>query len=187
MQDALADKDVQISGQASEITDLGRRLNVALASEVEELSRSRSEFFGKLRRVLGDRENVRIVGDRFVFQSEVLFGSGEAEIGAEGRTQLQKLATAFKEITADLPDDLPWVLQVDGHTDRRPISSARFPSNWELSTARAISVARFLIEQGIPPERVAARGFAEFQPLEAGESDEELRRNRRIEVKLTTR
>ena len=184
---SLSVREETIESQETRIADLGRQLNIALASQVEELSRYRSDFFGKLRAVLGDREDVRIVGDRFVFQSEVLFGSGEADIGANGREQLAKLAAAFKEIIANLPDDLPWVLQVDGHTDRRPISTSRFPSNWELSTARAISVARFLIEQGISAERVAARGFAQFQPLEVGGGEEALRRNRRIELKLTTR
>jgi chemotaxis protein MotB len=184
---ALSFREQTVESQETQIADLGRQLTSALASQVEELSRYRSDFFGKLRAVLGDREDVRIVGDRFVFQSEVLFGSGEADIGANGREQLAKLAAAFKEMVANLPDDLPWVLQVDGHTDRRPISTPRFPSNWELSTARAISVARFLIEQGIPAERVAARGFAQFQPLEEGDSEEALRRNRRIELKLTTR
>ncbi|MEZ5864246.1 MAG: peptidoglycan -binding protein [Geminicoccaceae bacterium] len=183
----LTQKETEIATQSATIADLGERLNVALAAQVEELSRFRSDFFGRLRQVLGDRDDVRIVGDRFVFQSEVLFGSGEAEIGPEGRRQLAKLAATLSAIAAEIPDELPWVLQVDGHTDRRPISTARFPSNWELSTARAISVAEFLIEQGIPPERVAARGFAEFQPLDPADTPSAYRRNRRIEIKLTTR
>lgn len=183
----LDQKEVEIAAQSATIADLGDRLNVALAAQVEELSRFRSDFFGRLRQVLGERDDVRIVGDRFVFQSEVLFGSGEAEIGAEGRRQLAQLAATLKTIAAEIPDELPWVLQVDGHTDRRPISTARFPSNWELSTARAISVAEFLIDQGIPPERVAARGFAEFQPLDPADTPAAYRRNRRIEIKLTTR
>jgi chemotaxis protein MotB len=177
----------EIDEKNLQIEDLGQRLNLALASEVEELSRYRSDFFGKLRRVLGDREDVQIVGDRFVFQSEVLFASAEAEIEAAGQVRLATLAEALREITEDIPNDLPWVLQVDGHTDRRPIRTPRFPSNWELSTARAISVAQFLVKEGLPADRVAARGFAEFQPLDPAETEEAYRRNRRIEIKLTTR
>ncbi len=180
-------KQAEIARQGARIAELGERLNLALASKVEELSRYRSDFFGRLRQVLGDRPGIRIVGDRFVFQSEVLFASGEAEIGPGGRRELAKFADAFEEIMAEIPEDLPWVLQIDGHTDKRPIHTARFPSNWELSTARAIAVANFLISRGIPPERVAARGFAEFQPLDPGDSEEAYRRNRRIEIKLTTR
>ena len=180
-------REQEVAEQSSMIEDLGARLNVALAAQVEELSRFRSDFFGRLRQVLGDRDDVRIVGDRFVFQSEVLFGSGEAEIGAEGRRQLAQLAATLTSIADEIPEELPWVLQVDGHTDVRPIRTARFPSNWELSTARAISVAQFLVSQGIPPERVAARGFAEFQPLDPGDTEDAYRRNRRIEIKLTTR
>ena len=180
-------REREVTEQSSLIADLGARLNLALAAQVEELSRFRSDFFGRLRTVLGDRDEVRIVGDRFVFQSEVLFGSGEAEVGAEGRRQLAQLAATLAGIAAEIPDELPWVLQVDGHTDRRPISTARFPSNWELSAARAISVAQVLVDQGIPPDRVAARGFAEFQPLDPADTLAAYRRNRRIEIKLTTR
>jgi chemotaxis protein MotB len=184
---ALDLKQSEIDRQSATIGDLGQRLNVALASKVEELSQYRSEFFGQLRRALGDREDVRIVGDRFVFQSEVLFSSGSAEIEPRGRDELAKLAGALKEIIGRIPTELPWVLQVDGHTDRIPIRTSRFPSNWELSTARAIAVAEYLISQGIPPDRLAARGFAEFQPLDPGEGLDSYRRNRRIEIKLTTR
>lgn len=180
-------REREVTEQSVLIADLGARLNVALAAQVEELSRFRSDFFGRLRQVLGDRDEVRIVGDRFVFQSEVLFGTGEAEVGAEGRRQLAQLAQTLAGIAAEIPEELPWVLQVDGHTDRRPISTARFPSNWELSAARAISVAQVLVEQGIPPDRVAARGFAEFQPLDPADTLDAYRRNRRIEIKLTTR
>ena len=184
---ALDLKQSEIDAQGATIANLGQRLNVALANKVEELAQYRSEFFGALRRVLGERGDVRVVGDRFVFQSEVLFQSGSADIEPQGRDQLAKLAAALKEIVDKIPPDLPWVLQVDGHTDRVPISTPRFPSNWELSTARAIAVARYLVDQGIPPDRVAARGFAEFQPLDPGESPDAYRRNRRIEIKLTTR
>ncbi|MCB1834181.1 MAG: peptidoglycan -binding protein [Geminicoccaceae bacterium] len=186
LDNALLEKQGEIDRQSETISQLGARLNEALANEVEELSQFRSEFFGKLRGVLGSRDDVRIVGDRFVFQSEVLFASGEAEIGPGGRQRLAELAQTLRQLVSEIPADIPWVLQVDGHTDKRPISTARFPSNWELSTARAISVARFLIAQGIPADRVAARGLAEFQPLDDGESEAAYRRNRRIEIKLTS-
>ena len=177
---ANKEKEVQIA-------DLGRRLNVALASKVQELARYRSEFFGRLREVLGARKDVRIVGDRFVFQSEVLFETGSAELGGAGQQQLSDLAQALIEIAVRIPKNLPWVLRVDGHTDRIPIHTPEFPSNWELSTARAISVVRFLIEQGISADHLAATGFGEFQPLDPGSTEEALRRNRRIELKLTQR
>ena len=169
------------------IADLGRRLNLALASKVEELARYRSEFFGRLREVLGDRHDIRIVGDRFVFQSEVLFESGSAELGADGAQQLAALAKALIEIARQIPAELHWILRVDGHTDRVPIATARFPTNWELSTARALSVTHFLVDQGIPPQRLAATGFGEFQPLDARNDEIAFRRNRRIELKLTQR
>ncbi len=177
---ANKEKEVQIA-------DLGRRLNVALASKVQELARYRSEFFGRLREVLGKRKDVRIVGDRFVFQSEVLFETGSAELGGAGQQQLSDLARALSEIAVRIPKNLPWVLRVDGHTDRIPIHTPEFRSNWELSTARAISVVRFLIDQGIPPDHLAATGFGEHQPLDPGLSEAALRRNRRIELKLTQR
>jgi len=169
------------------IADLGRRLNLALASKVEELARYRSEFFGRLREVLGERPDLRIVGDRFVFQSEVLFESGSAQLGEAGARQLAVLAQALLEIAVQIPAELQWILRVDGHTDRVPIATARFPSNWELSTARALSVTHFLVEQGIPPERLAATGFGEFQPLDPRGDEIAFRRNRRIELKLTQR
>jgi chemotaxis protein MotB len=173
--------------QEAQILDLGQRLNAALATKVQELARYRSEFFGRLREILGEREDIRIVGDRFVFQSEVLFETAEAEIGEEGKEQLATLATALKEIAAEIPEDIEWILRVDGHTDKRPIRTAEFQSNWELSTARALSVVTFLIEQGIPPNRLAATGFGEFQPLDSGEDPSALSRNRRIELKFTER
>jgi chemotaxis protein MotB len=173
--------------QEVQIADLGKRLNVALASKVQELARYRSEFFGRLREILGNRQDIRIVGDRFVFQSEVLFASGSATIAEEGRPQLARLASTLKEIATQIPSDLDWVLRVDGHTDRQPIYTAAFPSNWELSTARAVSVVKFLVEQGIPPQRLAATGFGEFQPLDGGGDEIAYRRNRRIEFKLTER
>ena len=174
-------------GQDVQIADLGRRLNVALATKVQELVRYRSEFFGRLREVLGARKDVRIVGDRFVFQSEVLFETGSAALGEAGQRQLGQLARTLIEIAVRIPKNLPWVLRVDGHTDRIPIHTPEFPSNWELSTARAISVVRFLIDQGISADHLAATGFGEYQPLDPGLSEEALRRNRRIELKLTQR
>ena len=173
--------------QEVQISDLGRRLNVALASKVQELARYRSEFFGRLREVLGNRQDVRIVGDRFVFQSEVLFETGSAELGEPGQRQLGQLAQTLNEIAPRIPKNLPWVLRVDGHTDRVPIHTPEFPSNWELSTARAISVVRYLMDQGIAADHLAATGFGEHQPLDPGLSEEALRRNRRIELKLTQR
>jgi len=171
----------------AQILDLGRRLNRALADKVEELARYRSEFFGRLREVLGDRQDIRIVGDRFVFQSEVLFDSGSAEFAAAGQEQIGELAETLKQIAEEIPDDIDWVLRVDGHTDVRPIRSGQFRSNWELSTARAIAVVRVLIDNGVPPERLVAAGFGEFHPIEPGDSLEAYRRNRRIEFKLTER
>jgi chemotaxis protein MotB len=185
--DLLSEAEAKNKANDVQIADLGRRLNVALANKVQELARYRSEFFGRLREVLGNRQDVRIVGDRFVFQSEVLFASGSAELGAAGQQQMAQLAQTFKEIAGKIPKDLPWILRVDGHTDIAPIHTAEFPSNWELSTARAVSVVQFLIAQGIPPERVAAAGFGEFQPLDPDRTDEAFRRNRRIELKLTER
>jgi chemotaxis protein MotB len=170
-----------------QIADLGSRLNLALANRVEELARYRSEFFGRLREVLGQRADVREVGDRFVFQSEVLFPAGSAELQPAGRTQLEQLATTLQQIAPSIPNELNWVLQVDGHTDKRPIATREFPSNWELSSARAISVVKFLASRGIPYERLSATGFGEFQPVDPRENDEAYRRNRRIELKFTNR
>ncbi|MFO7297833.1 MAG: peptidoglycan -binding protein [Pseudomonadota bacterium] len=169
------------------IRDLGQRLNAALARQVQELQRYRSDFFGRLRELLKDRKDIRVVGDRFVFQAEVLFPSGQAELTPEGLAAIDQLATAILELERTIPPEIDWVLQVDGHTDRRPISSFQFPSNWELSTARAISVVRYLISRGVPPNRLVAAGYGEFQPLEEGDSEEAFRRNRRIELKLTNR
>jgi len=169
------------------IKDLGQRLNAALARQVQELQRYRSDFFGRLRELLKDRKDIRVVGDRFVFQSEVLFPSGQAQMTPEGLAALDQLATAIVELERAIPKEIDWALQVDGHTDSRPISSFQFPSNWELSTARAISVVRYLISRGVSPDRLVAAGHGEFQPLEQGVSEEVLRRNRRIELKLTNR
>ena len=184
---ALEASEAEDKKQQAVIKDLGRRLNKALASKVAELARYRSEFFGRLRKLLGARKEVRIVGDRFVFQSEVLFASGSAELGEEGKAQLGRLARTLLIISVQIPRDINWILRVDGHTDRRPIKTALFPSNWQLSTARAISVVRFLIDEGVPAVRLAATGFGEFQPLDPGDNPDANRRNRRIELKLTQR
>ena len=181
---ALEASEALSKEQKVQIAELGSRLNQALASKVEELSRYRSEFFGRLRQVLGDRPGIRVEGDRFVFQSELLFPSAAADVSPEGQAQLVQLAETLKTISKEIPSDIPWVLRVDGHTDRVPIANARFPSNWELSTARAISVVKFLTSQGVPAERLAAAGFGEFQPLDRGDGIDALSRNRRIELRL---
>ena len=154
---------------------------------MQELSRYRSDFFGRLRAILGNRPDIRIVGDRFVFQSEVFFDAGQAVLKPEGRAELDKLASALLELERQIPGDIAWVLRVDGHTDVRPIASAAFPSNWELSAARAIAVVQYLISRGVSPQRLVAAGFGEFQPLEPDRTEEAYRRNRRIELKLTER
>lgn len=171
------------------IQDLGARLNQALAQKVGELQRYRSEFFGRMREILGDRQDIRIVGDRFVFQSEVLFGTGRAELGAGGREQLSSLAAAIREIQNEIPGDVNWLLRIDGHTDRVPISGfGRFRNNWELSQARALSVVEFLINvEGLPSDRLAAAGFGEYHPLDDRDTPEAYARNRRIEMRLTER
>jgi chemotaxis protein MotB len=169
------------------IADLGARLNVVLARQVQELQRYRSDFFGRLRELLRDRKDIRVVGDRFVFQSEVLFPSGQANMTVEGLAAVDQLAAAIVELERSIPREIDWALQVDGHTDIRPIASSQFPSNWELSSARATSVVKYLISRGVPPKRLVAAGYGEFQPLEEGASEETLRRNRRIELKLTNR
>ena len=173
--------------QKAEIVNLGKRLNAALAQKVGELARYRSEFFGQLRAALGYRDDIRIDGDRFVFQSEVLFESGSAKLNEAGKTQLLKVASALLEISDVIPPQLRWVLRVDGHTDAVPINTNEFPSNWELSTARATSVVKYLINQGVPPRRLAATGFGQYQPLIRERSRAAYRMNRRIELKLTER
>jgi chemotaxis protein MotB len=171
----------------TKISDLGSRLNIALAQRVQELNRYRSDFFGRLREILGNRPEIRIVGDRFVFQSEVFFDPGSAELKEGATPELDKLASALLELIGKIPKDIPWVLRVDGHTDVRPIANARFPSNWELSASRAISVVKYLITRGISADRVVAAGFGEFQPIDPANNDDAFRRNRRIELKITER
>jgi chemotaxis protein MotB len=184
---ALQASETKAKEQEIQIVNLGSRLNAALASKVEELARYRSEFFGKLRELLGDRKDVRVEGDRFVFQSEVLFGSGSADMVGVGRDQIRGLAATLKGIASRIPKSIDWVLRVDGHTDRIPINTAKFPSNWELSTARAVAVVKLLIEDGLPPHRLAAAGFGEYRPIDKSGTLGSLRRNRRIEFKLTGR
>ena len=187
LNDALEASERQDQESRSQIVDLGRRLNVALAQRVQELNRFRSEFFGRLRRILANRDDIRVVGDRIVFQSEVLFGKGAAALSPTGQQEIAKLAVAMQQLVGEIPEDLNWVLQVDGHTDDDPINTPLFPSNWVLSSARAIAVVEALVAQGIPPQHLVAAGFGEFQPLDPGSSEEAKTRNRRIELKLTTR
>ena len=169
------------------IKDLGQRLNAALARQVQELQRYRSDFFGRLRELLKNRKDIRVVGDRFVFESEVLFPSGSATLTPEGLAAMDQLAAAIVDLEKTIPKEIDWALQVDGHTDIRPIASPTFPSNWELSTARAASVVKYMIAKGVPANRLVAAGYGEFQPIEPGTDEVSLQRNRRIELKLTNR
>ena len=169
------------------LDELGRELNLALASKVGELQRYRSDFFGKLRQALGDREDVRIVGDRFVVPSELLFASGSDELGPQAEAQLDGLAATLNEVARQIPPEIDWVLRIDGHTDKRPIRTPRFPSNWELSTARAIAIVKYLIAHGIPAQQLAANGFGEHRPLDTAENETAYALNRRIEIQLTNR
>jgi chemotaxis protein MotB len=188
LEQALDVAEVRDRQSNTKIADLGRRLNVALAQRVQELNRYRSDFFGRLREILSDRENIRIVGDRFVFQSEVLFPVGSEVINAAGQDEMKKLAGAIIELQKEIPPEINWVLRVDGHTDNVPLSgTGRYRDNWELSSARATSVVKFLIENGVPANRLVAAGFGEFQPLDAGDTPEARDKNRRIELKLTER
>lgn len=188
LEEALNASESRDKESNAKIADLGKRLNVALAQRVQELNRYRSDFFGRLREILSDRENIRIVGDRFVFQSEVLFPSGAAVLNSAGSEEMKKLALALIDLQKEIPDDINWVLRVDGHTDDIALSgTGQFKDNWELSSARAISVVKFLIANGVPANRLVAAGFGEFQPLEPGETPEVRSRNRRIELKLTER
>jgi len=185
LDNSLGDADKRDKQAQAQIADLGQRLNVALAKRVQELSQYRSTFFGELKRSLGERDDIQVVGDRFVFQSEIFFDSGSADLAPQGYAELDKLAAALKDLETRIPKDLNWVLRIDGHTDIRPISTVNFRSNWELSSSRAISVVKYLIAKGVPPNRLVAAGFGEYQPLSSGVSEADLRRNRRIELKLT--
>jgi chemotaxis protein MotB len=184
---ALDLANIKVQSERVQIADLGKRLNLALAEKVQHLKRYRSEFFGKVRQIIGDRPGIRIVGDRFVFQAEVLFPPGRATLSDDAKKELDGVFSALKQIAAKIPPNINWILQVDGHTDRTPIDTPPFPSNWELSTERAISVVRLAIAQGIPPNRVAAAGFAETQPIDPDNTPAAYRRNRRIELRLTER
>jgi chemotaxis protein MotB len=185
LENSLGETDKRDKQSQAQIADLGQRLNVALAKRVQELSQYRSTFFGELKKSLGDRDDIQVVGDRFVFQSEIFFDSGSADLTPAGYSELDKLANALHELEGRIPKDLNWVLRIDGHTDIRPISTATFRSNWELSSSRAISVVKYLVGKGVPPNRLVAAGFGEFQPMAPGSSEADLRRNRRIELKLT--
>jgi chemotaxis protein MotB len=186
IEEALQASESREKESQAKVADLGSRLNLALAQRVQELSRYRSDFFGRLRQILADRPDIRVVGDRFVFQSEVLFDTGLADLNPAGLSELDKLAEALIQLGKEIPDDINWVLRVDGHTDARPIRGA-FPSNWALSSARSIAVVQYLISKGVAPQRLVAAGFGEFQPLDTAETDDAYRRNRRIELKLTER
>jgi chemotaxis protein MotB len=188
LEDALDASESRDRESKTKITDLGKRLNVALAQRVQELNRYRSDFFGRLREILSDRVDIRIVGDRFVFQSEVLFSSGAGDLNPDGKTEMLKVAQALITIGREIPDDINWVLRVDGHTDNIPLSgTGKLKDNWELSSARATSVVRYFISEGVPANRLVAAGFGEFQPLEDADTDEARSKNRRIELKLTER
>jgi chemotaxis protein MotB len=182
--DASEKKDKESQNR---IADLGQRLNLALAQKVQELTKYRSDFFGKLREILGNRPDVRIVGDRFVLQSELFFDVGKADLLPDARTELDKVATALVGLEKQIPTDIAWVLRVDGHTDVRPMSGASFKSNWDLSAGRAISVVQYLTAKGVSPQRLVAAGFGEFQPIDTATTEDAYKRNRRIEFKLTER
>ena len=187
LEDALAASESRDRESQARIAELGSRLNVALAQRVQELARYRSDFFGRLRQIIGSRSDIRIVGDRFVLQSEVLFAAGSAALKPEAGPEIDRIAGAILDISKEIPADIPWVLRVDGHTDARPIQSPQFPSNWALSAARAIAVVQYLRTKGIPPQRLLAGAFGEFQPLDSGTTEDAYTRNRRIEMKLTER
>jgi chemotaxis protein MotB len=188
IEDALSASEAANKESQSKIADLGQRLNVALAQKVQELNRYRSDFFGRLRQILGSRPDIRVVGDRFVFESSVLFDVGKADISPEGKKSLESLASAVLDLEREIPPDIPWILRVDGHTDSKPISgTGQFKSNWELSAARAVAVVQYLVSKGVEADRLAATGFGEFQPIDQGTDEAAMSRNRRIELKLTER
>ena len=187
LEEALAASESRDKESQARIADLGSRLNVALAQRVQELARYRSDFFGRLRQILGNRQDVRIVGDRFVFQSEVLFPAGQAVLKQEASGELDRIASALVELDRQIPPDISWVVRVDGHTDARPINTPQFPSNWALSASRAIAVVQALAGRGVPAQHLVAAGFGEFQPLDTATTEEAYSRNRRIELKLTER
>ncbi len=188
IEDALSASETANKESQSKIADLGQRLNVALAQKVQELNRYRSDFFGRLRQILGSRPDIRVVGDRFVFESAVLFDVGKADISPQGKQSLDALAAAVLDLEREIPPDIPWILRVDGHTDSQPITgNGQYKSNWELSAARAVAVVQYLVSKGVEPDRLAAAGFGEFQPIDPGTDEAAMARNRRIELKLTER
>jgi chemotaxis protein MotB len=188
VQDALSAQEAKNKESQDRIADLGARLNVALAEKVQELARYRSDFFGRLREILADRPEVKISGDRFILPTEVLFQSGQADLTPEGKAEIDKVYVALSGVAKEIPPEIPWVLRVDGHTDKRPLSaSSPFKSNWDLSAARAIAVVRYLISKGFAPQHLLAGAFSSFQPIDQGDSEAALRRNRRIELKITDR
>jgi chemotaxis protein MotB len=187
IQDALNISKSSEREAQEKISDLGQRLNLALAQKVQELARYRSDFFGRLRQILGSRPDIAVVGDRFVFQSSVLFEAGKADVSDAGKKSLDRLAEAALDLEREIPPDIPWILRIDGHTDARPIQDGQFKSNWELSAARAIAVAQYLISKGVDPHYLAAAGFGEYQPIDPGTTEEAYQKNRRIELKLTER
>jgi len=187
LNEALEASEIETASKNLEIEILGERLNKALTSKIFELQKYRSEFFGKLQSLLGDRDDIKIVGDRFIFESELLFDSASANLQENGKEKLKQIATTLMETTNQIPSDIDWIIQVEGHTDKRPISTIQYPSNWELSTARANSVLKLLLEIGFPPNRLAAAGYGEFYPISEGETKEDFQQNRRIELKLTSR
>ncbi len=170
-----------------EIEVLGEKLNKALTSKVFELQKYRSEFFGKLQSILGDRKDIKIVGDRFIFETELLFDSASADLQLSGKEKLSEIGLTLKETTNDIPSDIDWIIMVEGHTDKKPIQTIRYPSNWELSSARANTVLKLLLDLGFPPNRLASAGYGEFYPISNGETESDLQQNRRIELKLTSR
>jgi len=181
----LDSKEAEIANNKIELGEIGDRLNRVLTSELFKLQKYKSEFFGKLSEALGNRDDIQIKGDRFIFQSEILFDSGSVEIQSSGRVALSLIAKTIIDLINDIPTELNWVLQIDGHTDKVPISTSQFPSNWELSHARALEVVKFFIGQGIPADRLSANGYGEYQPINTGDSREDLKQNRRIELKIT--
>jgi chemotaxis protein MotB len=184
---ALELANANVKDKDAKIAQLGAQLNLALANKVNQLEKYRSEFFGKLRAALGNRSDVHVVGDRFVVPTDILFDSGSADLSPAAQVQMQKLAQTLNQVAAEIPSSLDWVVRIDGHTDRRPIHTAQFPSNWELSTARAVAIVKYLVVQGIPANRLSANGFGQFQPLEPGDSEAAYAKNRRIEIQLTNR
>jgi chemotaxis protein MotB len=187
LSEALDVAEKELVDRNAEIEDLGRRLNLALASKVQKLAAYRSEFFGRLKEALGDNPDLRVEGDRFVFQSELLFETGSAQLGDQGRAQVRRLVNTLSEVALRIPADLDWVLRIDGHTDRRPITTPQFPSNWELSTGRALAIVKYMVELGVEPSRLAATGFGQHHPLDNRDNELAYARNRRIEIKLTSR